>query len=489
MGAAMNGLQGRFLAMLAIAVAIALASFVALQMQEQAHAAAIAAAAQAVARGDSGQAQALAAIARIEHDYRDKLLLVFVASGVLECVAALLAWQWLLRPVQQLAATVRRIEIGDSALALAHSTRTDEIGELARAFGSIHNTLVATRKRAEDASPSRVSRASSVSQPARAQVEPPPAPPPVPRPGKAGATLVMPPPPDAQVEQARLAEFNRARFDGVSDAVPPSPPAPASAPLGERGRKLAEDLREAWARGEMSLVYQPIHSLIDGSMRGAEVFLRWQHPVEGAISPKEFVPVAERSELIEALGRNVLIQACSDANLWPGGGTPETTPFVSVNVAARQLQGVGMFATVVEALQRSGLDANRLHLECPVAALRSDDPRIAATLEQLRGLGVAIWLDVVGADAADQTRWMRMPVSGIKIGRSPIAGNPERRVDRTATGALVATAHQFKVVSVVVGVEEIEQLDLLRAQGAELAQGYVLCKPVGTEEIVRRLLA
>jgi EAL domain-containing protein (putative c-di-GMP-specific phosphodiesterase class I) len=148
-----------------------------------------------------------------------------------------------------------------------------------------------------------------------------------------------------------------------------------------------------------------------------------------------------------------------------------------------------LFEAVVEALQRSGLAASRLHLELPVAALRSDDRQIAAMIEQLRGLGVQIWLDVVGADAADQSRWMKMSVTGVKVGRSRIAGKPDDAADRAATGAIVATAHALRVVAVVVGVEELEQLDLLRAQGADLAQGYVLCKPVDTAEIGRRLLA
>ena len=482
----MSGLQARFLTIFAIAISIAVAGLVAIHLEQQAHTAAISTAAQIVAQHGDAQQQAIAAIAQAESDYRTNLLLTLVACGLLESIAALLAWLWLVRPVNQLAETVRRIETGDSAMALLHSPRTDEVGELARAFGSIHNTMVATRKRAENESASRASQAVAAQRPSQIPAAPPPAAPAaVPRPAKAGGTMVMPPMRDVVAEQAKLAELNRAKFDGGA-AVSRIPPAPA--PMTERERKLEEDLREAWARGEMGLVYQPIHSVSDGYMRGAEAFLRWQHPEEGAISPKEFVPIAERSELIESLGRNVLIQACSDANLWPGGGTPETTPFVAVNVSSRQLRGALLFESVVEALQKSGLAPARLHLECPVAALRSDDPQVAATIEQLRGLGVQIWLDVVGTDAADQSRWMKMSVSGIKIGRSPITGKTEDAADRAATGALVATAHQFRVVSVVVGVEELAQLDLLRAQGAELAQGYVLCKPVGTDEITRRLL-
>jgi EAL domain-containing protein (putative c-di-GMP-specific phosphodiesterase class I) len=274
----------------------------------------------------------------------------------------------------------------------------------------------------------------------------------------------------------------------------PSPAVTAPAKLSpreaERLIRLEDDLREAWQRGEMSVVYQPIHSLADGSMRGAEALLRWQHRVEGAVSPDEFIPLAERSDVIVALGRHVLVQACSDASLWPSGGTPESTPFLSVNVSARQLRDPQLFDAVVDALRRSGLAASRLHLEMPVASLRDDDHAVEAMIEQLRGLGVQIWLDATGADASDQSHWLKSPVDGVKVGRSRIADKIDK-TDSTAAGeaSIVATARALRIVAVVVGVEELAQLNVLREQGCDLAQGYVLCKPVSTTEIGRRLLA
>jgi len=262
---------------------------------------------------------------------------------------------------------------------------------------------------------------------------------------------------------------------------PPSPPRDA-----ERLQRLEDDLRHAWQRGEMSVVYQPIHSLADGGMRGAEALLRWQHRIDGAIDPSEFIPLAERSDLIVELGRSVLLQACSDASLWPSGGTPETSPFLSVNVSARQLHDPQMFEAVVDALRRSGLAASRLHLEMPVAALREGDSTAMAMVEQLRGLGVQIWLDATGADAADQGRWMKSPVNGVKVGRSRIA---DKGANAANEASIVASAHALRIVAVVVGVEELAELNVLREQGADLAQGYVLCKPVSTAEIGRRLLA
>ena len=125
----------------------------------------------------------------------------------------------------------------------------------------------------------------------------------------------------------------------------------------------------------------------------------------------------------------------------------------------------------------------------PVSVLRDGENAIDAMIEQLRGLGVQIWLDATGADAPDQDRWMKAPVTGVKVGRSRIQGTAGNAEDNASTGAIVATARALRIVAVVVGVEELSQLNVLREQGAELAQGYVLCKPVNTAEIGRRLLA
>lgn len=478
------GLQAKFFAAVLLAAMVAIAALIAIRGEQQTHEHAISEAVQKATQQHGDARQALADIGQADDRYRSALMMTFAATGLAMAVIALLLWLVLVQPIRRLAHAVRRIESGDAAAPRLDSRRGDEIGDLARSYAAINDAFVAMRSRADhDAALAR-----PLPPVAAPRTPPPPRPPEpitVPRPAKAGGTMVMPSGRDDAVDQARLAELNRRKLMGQAA----SPATAAAVPLSAHEQRLEDELREAWQRGEISIVYQPIHALADGSMRGAEALLRWQHPTEGAVSPAVFVPIAERSDLIDTLGRNVLIQACSDASLWPSGGTPETTPFLSVNVAARQLRGTQLFEAVVEALQRSGLIAPRLHLELPVAALRSDDRSIAAMIEQLRGLGVQIWLDVVGADATDQSRWMKMSVTGVKVGRSRIAGKRDDAADAAATGAIVATAHALRVVAVVVGVEELAQLDLLRAQGAELAQGYVLCKPVDTTEITRRLLA
>jgi EAL domain-containing protein (putative c-di-GMP-specific phosphodiesterase class I)/HAMP domain-containing protein len=474
------GLKARFIAILLLAGILALGAVLALERQLQVHDQVVTEAVQDLFdQGSAQQASAQQAstqqgpaeqqqgvvttrIEAADHDYHVKLVLTLAVFALLFSGVAWLGWQALVRPVVRLAEIARRVEAGDDIAMLMDSQRDDEVGDIASAFNTLNDALAAARKRMDhDAGAIAASSQSAATTLLAAVVEPLPPP----SPAVAVAVAVAPPP-------------------------PPKPPAPPPSPQEiERLRRLEDDLREAWQRNEVSVVYQPIHALVDGSMRGAEALLRWTHRIDGPISPAEFIPLAERSDVIVNLGRHVLIQACADASLWPGDGTPANSPFVAVNVAVKQLRDPQMFEYVVEALRKSGLAASRLHLEMPVSVLRDGEAQIEAMIEQLRGLGVQIWLDAIGSDAADQGRWMKAPVTGVKVGRSPIQGKSENAEDAASTGAIVATARALRIVAVVVGVEELSELNVLREQGADLAQGYVLCKPVSTAQIGRRLLA
>lgn len=456
------GLQARFIAIVLLAVAIAVVVVWVLHGQIGVHEQAVAAAMHPTNAINAGSPASAApgvdaALAQANHHYRLMLSATIFVSVLSFAGITWLIWQSLLRPMLRLAATARRIEAGEVVGPLPEAQRDDEIGDIACAFDTLASALGGLRERMQH----DAARLASVE----------------------AATV------SSATTTAAMAAVPLASPPVAPDSRPAPAAAPPPAPTPEQLARLAgleEDLRDAWRRDELRVLYQPIHSLADGRMRGAEALLRWQHPVEGAISPNEFIPLAERSDLILQLGRQVLVQACSDASLWPGDGTPENSPFVSVNVAGRQLQDPQLFEFVVEALRKSGLEASRLHLELPAAALRDDDPIVESMVEQLRGLGVQIWLDASSVDAADQTRWMKPSVSGIKVGHSRIRGRDEVA---HATDTIVANARALRIVAVVVGVEQLSELNVLREQGAELAQGYVLCKPVSTDEIGRRLLS
>jgi diguanylate cyclase (GGDEF)-like protein len=248
----------------------------------------------------------------------------------------------------------------------------------------------------------------------------------------------------------------------------------------ERRVQLEHELRGAWERRELSVVYQPIHSLRDDRASGAEALLRWVHPELGTIPPSVFIDVAEQTGLIEGMGREVLSQACSEARSWP------EHCFVSVNVSARQLRSGDLCEQVREVLKNTGLAPARLHLELTETAVLGDEAQTSALLTRLRATGVRIWLDDFGTGFSGLSHLRRMPVDGVKIDRSFIADMLRDPDDLALTTAIIAMAHSLGIAVVGEGVETQGQLDMLRERGCDHAQGFWLGHPMGSAEIVQR---
>lgn len=253
-----------------------------------------------------------------------------------------------------------------------------------------------------------------------------------------------------------------------------------------RRLRLEQDLRGAWDRGELSVVYQPIYRTHDRALMGAEALLRWAHPVEGAISPDVFVPVAEQSGLIDEIGERVLRTACTEAADWPRLADG-SRPFVSVNVSGRQLRNVGLFAQVVEALQLSQLPADRLHLEVTETAVIRDVAHAADLLSRLRNLGVRVWLDDFGTGYSSLNHLRRVQVDGLKIDRSFIVDLLDDAGDLALTSATMAMAHSLGIIVVAEGVEQRGQYDLLRERQGDYVQGFWLSEPLAAADFTRLL--
>lgn len=253
-----------------------------------------------------------------------------------------------------------------------------------------------------------------------------------------------------------------------------------------RRLRLEQELRGAWDRGELSVVYQPIYRTHDRAPMGAEALLRWNHPQEGAISPDIFVPVAEQSGLIEEIGERVLLASCAEAAGWPALADG-TRPFVSVNVSGRQLRSAGLFALVSRTLQESGLPADRLHLEVTETAVIRDVAHAANLLSRLRKLGVRVWLDDFGTGYSSLNHLRRVQVDGLKIDRSFIVDLLEDAGDLALTSATMAMAHSLGIVVVAEGVEQRGQYDLLRERQGDYVQGFWLSEPLAAAEFARLL--
>lgn len=250
--------------------------------------------------------------------------------------------------------------------------------------------------------------------------------------------------------------------------------------------RLEDDLRGAWERGELQVLYQPIYRVADRSVVGAEALLRWQHPEKGAIPTPQFIAVAERSDLIGEIGPRVLREACAAAARWRApAGSP--APFVSVNVSPRQLRDGDLPGQVAACLRESGLPASRLHVELTETALLRDVTHAANLLSRLHETGVNIWLDDFGTGFSGLSHLRRVPVDGVKIDRSFVADVETDGDDLALTTAIIAMAHSLGIQAVAEGVETEGQFALLRERGCDLAQGYWLGYPVTAEEFARLL--
>lgn len=251
----------------------------------------------------------------------------------------------------------------------------------------------------------------------------------------------------------------------------------------ERRVHMEQELRGAWERGELHLVYQPIYRTRDRRMVGVEVLLRWQHPQLGAIPPSVFIQVAEQSGLIEVLGPKVLRAACLEARRWEAVAGGEQL-FVSVNVSPRQLRSGDLAEVVAQCLADSGLPAARLHIELTETAVIGDEMLAASLLDKLHRNGVKVWLDDFGTGFSGLSHLRQVPVDGVKIDKSFVADMQRDPDDLALTTAIIAMCHALGITVVAEGIEQEAQFDLLAQRSCDLAQGYWLSRPLSSTALM-----
>jgi EAL domain-containing protein (putative c-di-GMP-specific phosphodiesterase class I) len=237
-------------------------------------------------------------------------------------------------------------------------------------------------------------------------------------------------------------------------------------------RRLAGDLRAAIGRGELTLHYQPRIRLEDTALTGAEALLRWHNARRGEVPPAAFIPVAEGSDLIVALGAWVLRRATADAACRPGLGR------ASVNISARQVLSGMLPAQVEVALAESGLPPDRLELELTETLALHEGPEVAAMLTSLRDRGISLALDDFGSGYASLGRLRRLPFTTLKLDHSLIATLPGQARDYAILRAIRDLGRALGLRMVAEGVEQPEQRDMLAGLGFDEAQGYLFGGPV-----------
>ncbi|GEM_PF-3619693 len=234
---------------------------------------------------------------------------------------------------------------------------------------------------------------------------------------------------------------------------------------------LDERLADAIRQGGFVLHYQPIVNLASGEVGGVEALLRWQHPTRGTISPAEFIPVAEETGLIVAIGEWALQEACREAAAWPSALR------VAVNVSAVQFQRPGLEQSVVRALAASDLPAERLELEITETVLMQDVEAAGVCLHRLRSLGVRIALDDFGTGHSSLSYLRRFPFDKIKIDRSFIKeiADPDTA---SIVRAIVGIGERLGTSITAEGVETREQLACVQHEGCTEVQGFFYSRPI-----------
>jgi diguanylate cyclase (GGDEF)-like protein/PAS domain S-box-containing protein len=252
----------------------------------------------------------------------------------------------------------------------------------------------------------------------------------------------------------------------------------------QRRFAIEQFLRRALAAGELSLVYQPIIDSRCGRTVGAEALLRWYNSELGDVSPVEFIPVAEDTGLIIAIGTWVLERACEQLAEWRRTLAPDLV--IAVNLSPRQVSD-GLVEQIECCLARCGLGPDALELEITERLLMSDSETVLPILSALSNMGVRISVDDFGTGYSSLSYLKRFPLHNLKIDRSFVAGLPDHRDSIAITQAVVAMAHSLGMNVTAEGVETTAQATFLRSIDCDKQQGYLFSRPVAASAYARNL--
>jgi len=246
-------------------------------------------------------------------------------------------------------------------------------------------------------------------------------------------------------------------------------------------RALELDLREAIGTDQFELYFQPLVDLRNGRITTCEALVRWIHPIRGNVPPAVFIPIAEETGLIIRLGEWVLERACREAANWPHGVK------VAVNLSPVQFRDRGLALTVISALAKSGLKAQRLEIEITERVLLEESDSTFAVMEQLKNLGIGISLDDFGTGYSSLNYLRQFPFHKIKIDQSFIRDLGEKGEARSIISAVASLGASLDKIVVAEGIETEEQSILARAQGCHEGQGHFFGEPM-TADVMRRRL-
>ncbi|MDD2925250.1 MAG: EAL domain-containing protein [Rhodoferax sp.] len=248
-----------------------------------------------------------------------------------------------------------------------------------------------------------------------------------------------------------------------------------------RSLLLDNELRRALERGQFQLHYQPQVSIHTGQVVGVEALLRWNHPELGQVSPAEFIPVAETNGQILPIGEWVLRTAVAQAKKWHTMALPEMT--VAVNLSAVQFRQPHLVGLVDTILTKEGVPAHWLELELTESVAQQDPENAMIIMKQFHRLGVRLSIDDFGTGYSSLSYLKRFAAHQLKIDKSFVSDITRDADDLTIVRAIISMARSLGLSTIAEGVETAEQLELLRQEGCDEVQGYLLCKPLPADEL------
>ena len=245
---------------------------------------------------------------------------------------------------------------------------------------------------------------------------------------------------------------------------------------------LDTDLRRALDRNEMELHYQPIISMRDRTISGFEALLRWRHRTRGAISPNEFIPLAEETGLIYELGQWVLMQACEQIAIWNQNKNEEEQLEISINLSSRQFSDPNLVEGIIGNIKESGFNAECLKLEITESALMQNAQRSVNMLNQLKNLNIKVCVDDFGTGYSSLSYLHTFPIDTLKIDRSFVHDMSRNYRNMEIIRTIIMLAHNLKLDVIAEGVETAEQYAQLSALGCQFAQGFYFARPVNKDD-------
>jgi len=249
----------------------------------------------------------------------------------------------------------------------------------------------------------------------------------------------------------------------------------------QRRHLLENELRRAIEGEQFSLVYQPIVSLETGRLKSVEALLRWLHPAQGYISPAEFIPIAEESDLILHIGQWVLNEATRQMAQWVERLGPAAPPTVSINLSRKQFAQSDLAEQVRAAADNVDLPPNRIQLEITEDTFASDVPTAIATMNAIKRLGFLLAIDDFGTGCSSFSSLHEFPADVLKLDRSLLVDIETSKQTAALVHALAILTNNLGLAIVAEGVERESEVVILRELGCHFGQGYYFARPLAPD--------